>query len=382
MKQYLFLWGVLLLLLSCRKDSPTSPSPVGTGINPGIQGPPPAPPPGPPPGLGMLYPNGTVVAQLSVPRALMASIVCNDKFLFAGGYTNDTLPSKVVDIYEPKTGRMTSAELSLGRNNIAAAAIGKLAFFAGGCSGGWEQPYSRVDIYNEETDTWQTAELSEPRHHIAAGAIGTKVFFAGGIKQYPSYTSRVDIYDVATNSWSKAELSKARGDLAAAVLGNKILFAGGRTATGSSSRVDIYDADTDSWSTAELSRPCISLTSTVLQGKAFFCGSAFGLPNTTVDIYDLATNSWSVLELSESKIWVPVGYTYDKVVFLGGMLSWFTHSKKIEILDPVTKVWDYKWMTHDLMWQSVISYNGSIYSAGGAIEGGDYPVSEIYRIMF
>ena len=101
-----------------------------------------------------------------------------------------------------------------------------------------------------------------------------------------------------------------------------------------------------------------------------------------MDIYDLATNSWSVLELSEAKIWVPVGHTNDKVVFVGGMLSWFIHSNKIEILDPGSNVWEYKQMNHDLMFQSIISYNGAIYSAGGAIEGGDHPISGIYKINF
>lgn len=380
MKQHLLFLIILVALSACSKEMPPAPTPIRPGTNPGSADPP-APPP-PPPDYSTLYPGGSMVAQLSVPRALMASVVCNDKLFFAGGYTYDTLPSKIVDIYDPKSGTLTSLELSFGRNHLSAAATGKLALFAGGCAGGWKHPYSRVDIYNDETETWTTAELSVPRHHMAAGTLGTKVFFAGGILEYPNFTSRVDIYNAATNSWSTAELSEARGDLAAAVLGNKILFAGGRTATGSSSRVDIYDADTGIWSTAEMNHPQGSMTSTVLQGKGFFCGSNIGVPGTRVEIYDKASNSWSNLQLSESKIWVPMGHTIDKVVFVGGMLSWFIHSNKIEILYPGSNVWEYKQMTHDLMWQSIISYNGAIYSAGGAINGGDSPISGIYKLNF
>jgi hypothetical protein len=328
------------------------------------------------------FPQGVLAGTLSSARADMASAVCNNKFVFAGGYTAQYGASQDVDIFDPATNTIQTAQLSLARYSITGISNGTKAFFAGGCGNGWSNPVSRIDIYDAGTDTWSTAELSIARHHMAVAAIGDKVFFAGGITNYPAVTSRVDIYSITTNTWSTAELSEPRGDFAAAVVDNKILFAGGRTNTdnGSTKRVDIYDATTNSWSTTTLSSPYIGLTSIVKNGKAYFTGSNYGLVTSNVEVFDAATNSWSTILLTEGKVWIPVGTSNNKIAFIGGMLSWFNHSKKIEVYNTLNNTWHYTYMNTDLMFQSIISYNNVIYSAGGAENEGDYPIAGIYRL--
>ena len=44
--------------------------------------------------------------------------------------------SNVVDVYNGATGAWSTAQLSLGRYNLAAASVGNVALFAGGVNGG------------------------------------------------------------------------------------------------------------------------------------------------------------------------------------------------------------------------------------------------------
>ena len=193
MKKILLISLIIFLGTSCSKNEPIS-LPTGGGTNGGgttgggtTGG-------GTGTGSSVLpFPQGEKVGSLSSARADMASAICNNKFLFAGGYNNQFVPSTDVDIFDPATNTIQTAQLSMARNNIIGVASGNKAFFAGGCGNGWLNPVSRIDIYDAVTNTWSMAELSIARHHMAVGAIGDKVFFAGGITNYPAVTSRVDI---------------------------------------------------------------------------------------------------------------------------------------------------------------------------------------------
>lgn len=336
-----------------------------------------------PPITDCFIPNAEHVANLSDARTDMATAICNNKILIAGG-GNYGVAVDAVDIFDPTFNTIKSANLSIARYGIGGVGTANKAFFAGGFTlQGWYNPVSRVDIYDALTDSWSTAELSIARAYMAVGVVGNKVFFAGGMTNSLSVTSRVDIYDLATRQWTTAELSEARGDFAAAVVGSKILFAGGRTniVHGSSKRVDIYDVSTNSWSTAELSSSHIGLTAAVLNNKAYFAGHDYGTASSIVEVYDLNTNSWSTLQLSEGKIWIPVGTSNSKIAFIGGMLGWFNHSKKIEIYDPGTNILSSIYMNKDLMFESIVSYNNFIYSFGGSVDGGDTLISSICKFQ-
>jgi len=226
---------------------------------------------------------------------------------------------------------------------------------------------------------------------MAVAAVGNKVFFAGGSSIWPAgspnethrISSRIDIYDLLSKTWTTAELSEPRKELTAAVIGNKILFAGGRNNSDyqASSVVDIYNAEMDNWTTTNLSSPAIGLSSITVNGKAYFSFSYYGLSGTSLGIFDAATNSWNTIKLVEGKVYIPIGTSNGKIAFVGGMLGWFEHSKLIEILDVATKTWTYTYMEEDLMWESILSFDNYLYSAGGTISGGDVPVATIYKFQ-
>ena len=78
----------------------------------------------------------------------------------------DAFASSEVDIYHADTGQMTTARLSVARDQIAEATLGDTAIFAGGRyfrRYGKSYPQSAVDLYDAQTGQWSTASLSVPR---------------------------------------------------------------------------------------------------------------------------------------------------------------------------------------------------------------------------
>ncbi len=146
--------------------------------------------------------------------------------------------SNVVDLYNTATGVWTTARLSVGRSNPAAASVGDVAMFAGGNAihpnGVVKGVVSNaVDIYNSTTGFWTTARLSMGRGRLAAASVGNMIIVAGGYTILPSSnpgfqaSDAVDLYHCATRAWTTVQLSLARYDLAAASVGNVAIFAGG-----------------------------------------------------------------------------------------------------------------------------------------------------------
>ena len=229
--------------------------------------------------------------KLSFARPNLAAAATGNKILFAGG---DYLGGvDVVDMYDVSTDTWTSKstnsnfKLSVGRYNLAAAAAGNKIFFAGGLTN--STTYSSVvDIYDISSESWSTTTLSVARSNLAAAAAGNKIFFAGGLINSTTRSSVVDIYDISSESWSTATLSLPRSRLAGAAVGNKILFAGGEYAANSATNiVDIYDITTNKWIIDYLNASVTSFTATRLNDKIFFAGgSASSTMRNNVNIYD------------------------------------------------------------------------------------------------
>ncbi len=186
-------------------------------------------------------------ATLSVPRSGLAATTVGNKAIFAGGSVAGGL-SAVVDIYDAGTDSWDTASLSQARAGPAAVTVGNKAIFAGGMIPPGEMdppiPYDIgfsdvVDIYDADTGQWSTATLSAPRFSLAAAAVGNLAFFAGGATPGPGggVSDVVDIYNADTDTWTTTTLSMAGERLAATAVGNMVMFAGG---WGPSDVVDIF----------------------------------------------------------------------------------------------------------------------------------------------
>lgn len=328
---------------------------------------------------------------LSQPMRGMAVTAAGNKILFAGGSTYRrsafALTSRV-DIYDLTTQRVSTAELSEARYLVAAAASGNKVFFAGGEVGDGTWPVNTVDIYDVASDTWSKAALSVAGHGIAAAAVGNKVLFAGGDGGLsgPRREYTVDIYDLTAHTWSAATLSEAkRGGLSAVAANNKIYVAGGEgwpsyPVPGSffaSKRIDVYDPATNSWSTDVMLEGKQYLAAVAAGSKIFWAGGITGSAATSyqtscvVEIKDVVTGQSSVQQLSAPAKWYLNSGQYglvkdSKVIFY--RVEAAGHGN-FDIYDLATNSWSVGVLPVSIDDASIIAVNGTIYLAGGWVNG-------------
>lgn len=190
--------------------------------------------------------------------------------------------------------------MSIGRDLLGCGSLGDYTIFAGGSAPQVNQSETaEVDIWNHRTGKWSTAQLSVPRKKPMAVPAGTKIIVAGGEIAKPGendYSSTVDIFDTTDESWSTAELSQARQYFGAcAATPNLAVFGGGFYNDQRLSVVDIYDATTGGWSTANLSygRSNLAAAQVAQRYCAFGSGNINNVSKLTFDFFDGQTGEWA-----------------------------------------------------------------------------------------
>ena len=202
--------------------------------------------------------NSWLTASLTAgARYTLGAAAADGKVVFGGGWANGG-DTAAVDIYDTADNAWSTAGLSQARYDLAAAAANGKVFLGGGEVFTYPSTYSAsqvVDIYDAGSNQWSTAALSQGRYDLAAASVGNTVLFAGGFNSSGLPSAAVNVCNAASGAWSTASLSQARGYLAAASVGNEMFFAGGfGSASVPSNVVDIYDASAGTWSTAALSQ--------------------------------------------------------------------------------------------------------------------------------
>ncbi|MDB5222496.1 MAG: hypothetical protein JWN83_1163 [Chitinophagaceae bacterium] len=341
------------------------------------------------------------IGALSQARSKIAVAAAGTKILFAGGWLspgNNSPSTSRIDIYDVVTNAWSTAELSEGRFGIGSAVLGDKIFFAGGGVqqnnglGEWQYSgvsSSAVDIYDASSNTWTRAQLGSERSPVGASA-GNKVVFAGGDNNYPS--ARIDIYDAVTNVWSTSSLSEPRHISQAATAGNKIFFAGGGVGIHSGSgghlskRIDIYDASSNTVSFDSLNMERGEMGAISANNKIYWAGGIlwdatindYGVTGS-VEIKNIATNSTSFECLSEAKDGITAVRKDNKLIFFGG--SYYGVFKaRFDIYDLDTNLWSIGELPQNLVLASIISYNNTIYIAGGEVNG--VISSQVWKLDF
>jgi kelch-like protein 20 len=281
-------------------------------------------------------------ATLSQPRYLLSAASAGGKAYFAGGYSDGSVQSAVVDVYDLNAGTWSTMNLPNARHSFVAASANDNVVFGGGSS------TATVDIYNTASNTWSAASLSQRRSYLAAASSAGKVVFAGGYAfgqiPYPYSSAVVDIYDTVNNTWATSSLSQPRYNLAAASVGSEMFFAGGEgygSFPSTTARVDIFNVDANTWSTATLSQARYRFAAATVGTKVLFGGGWAGpaLPSNRVDIYDSATQSWSTASLSQGRQDLAAASVGDRVLFAGGHLGSGVLSKVVDIYNSTTNTW-------------------------------------------
>jgi len=290
------------------------------------------------------------VVNMSVSRERLAGASVGRIAVFAGGYRTGGYYSDVVDLYDTLTGTWSNASLSQARHGPVGASVNDLALFAGGWNHNQNGSQSRVDMYRAGTGAWTTAELSLARTSVACSTVGSKVLFSGGVSGTPYTVSHVsdvvDIYDDATGTWSVAQLSRRRAGLAATTVNGEAIFAGGWDKLGGPGpllprdRVDIYHEATESWTTSSLSEPRYDLAATTVGSLALFGGGwADGGYSSVVDIYDSSTGQWSTASLSLPRAKLAAASVGPYAIFAGGETRSTIFSDVVDIYDSRDGSW-------------------------------------------
>jgi hypothetical protein len=174
------------------------------------------------------------ITNLSQARAYPAGTVVGTTAFFAGGYLQNNEFSDVVDIYDGTAGRWSTMKLPVAAKFDAATTVGSKAIFAGGTiiskHGQLVYGSDLVEIFDTRTGRWSTAKLSKGRGLLAALSVGNVALFAGGEydDRHGTHASNVvDVYDAKTGQWSTTTLAQARAGVAGTAVGDTAIFAGG-----------------------------------------------------------------------------------------------------------------------------------------------------------
>jgi hypothetical protein len=137
--------------------------------------------------------------------------------------TADGPVSNVVDLFDGARMSWSTAQLSVARYYLAAASVGNVALFAGGCGS--------ASLCEKGVKGWRFSMIACVLSVCACCCIVVMFAMRPLSLMYATAdfaaSDAVDLYNGETGLWSTAQLSVARSELAAASVGNVVLFAGG-----------------------------------------------------------------------------------------------------------------------------------------------------------
>jgi len=310
-------------------------------------------------------------ANLSVGRDELAATTVGNYAIFGGGWVYPSGVKANVDIFDAGTRQWSTASLSVARSQLAATSVGNNALFGGGYDYFASSAKKTVDIFNASTGQWSTSSLSVARCGLAATTVGDYALFGGGTlnDSFSNGSSTVDIYNNGTGLWSTAALSQARAYLAATSVGGYALFGGGvNNGTSYSNRVDIFNGATGVWSTSSLSQGRWGLAATTLGNYAFFGGGhgSSGYSNV-VDIFNASTGQWSTAALSQPRELLSATSVGNYAIFAGGDFTtsglWSTNT--VDIFDVVTGQWSTTTLSQTKVYLAATTVGNDAIFGGG-----------------
>jgi hypothetical protein len=280
-------------------------------------------------------------------------------------------------------------------------ASGNRIFYAGGLQSNppnYSAVFPDVNIYDVTNNTWSSAKLSAGGANIAAAVAGNKVLFAGGLRDHPDKIAKpsaiVDIFDLSTNTWSVTSLSQGRSDISVVSSNGKIYFAGGSSGDnaimgflGATNAIDIYDYATNTWTVSVLAEDKTYLAGIAVGNKIYWAGGLGPWEDweQSVEIRDIQTQQSSRACLLQTKFWWAnqkgAAFINNKIVFFTGVaVSNSGYNTRFDIYDVNSNSWLVGQLPVDIGGASIFSYNNTIYVVGGMVNGA--VSTRIWKLVF
>jgi N-acetylneuraminic acid mutarotase len=265
---------------------------------------------GPPVGAMREFDGWSMGTAMPLPRSEHAVVEFQGRIWVLGGYPPGRLPSNLVQIYDPATGRWTlGPPLPEAIHHTHVAAVDGRLYVLGGevegaSTGRPERFVSNVWMHDPAVGGWVArAPMPTARGGGGKAVIDGRIYVAGG---RPPGGHAFEVYDPATDSWERLpDMPTQRNHLAMVAIGGRIYVAGGRFGPGAGAErtdiLEIYDPATRRWSRgAPLPAPRGGITGAAYAGCMFVFGGE-GEPNHVLNLtpntygYDPRADRWTQL---------------------------------------------------------------------------------------
>ncbi|EJW79909.1 kelch domain-containing protein family protein, partial [Wuchereria bancrofti] len=118
-----------------------------------------------------------------------------------GGLTNSGDSLSTVEMYDPMTGKWTSAQpMNSIRSRVGVAVLNRMLYAIGGFNG--HDRLRTVEIFDPDQDKWtEVSSLINKRSALGAAVVNDRLYVCGGYDGISSLAS-VEVYNPCTNRWT------------------------------------------------------------------------------------------------------------------------------------------------------------------------------------
>lgn len=262
------------------------------------------------------------IAQLSTGRNILAAVAVGDYALFGGGVDSNGNASNVVDAYSKSLVRTTATALSETSSALAGASCGEFGIFAGG--GAYANRYSStVNAYNSSLIRTNPTSLSTTRRGLCGEKAGNYAVFMGGYAS--SDRTTVDAYSPSLTRTTAAALSVGRRRAGSATFGDYAIIAGGYHEGSDKSNVDAYNSSL-THITSYLGSAREELAGGGTNNHAIFCGGGQNGVTSfnwmTVEAFDNSLTRTKLQDLNDEMV-EGNGINFDGVAVFGFSKSYY-----------------------------------------------------------
>jgi len=232
-------------------------------------------------------------------------------------------------------------QLSIPRQEVAAAELDGRVYVAGGLVEGWAGT-AIVERFDPSANAWtRIADLPTPLHHPGMAAVGGRVYAIGGYPGPFTPVAAVWAYDPGSNQWTaRAPLPRPRGALAAVTIDGRIYAVGGvAQGVGVVGDLTVYDPAMDRWTPLpSMPTPREHLAAATTGGKLYVAGGRVPTNLPTLEAYDPGTNRWTRLRnMPTARGGNGAAALFGRVLVFGGEGT--ANFPQVEEYDPGTDTW-------------------------------------------